>query len=53
MPVTQTGKGIAHFTSVVQVAVVAKFSRQLQTDVILVAMDALVERICVDDLIAK
>ena len=42
-----------HVTSEGQVTVVAKCSRQSQTDVIFVTMDDLVERIYVDNLIAK
>ena len=55
MPVTQTREGIQmpQVTSEGQVAVVAKCSSQSQTDVIFVAMIALVERIYVDNLIAK
>ena len=55
MLVTQAtqGKAVSHVTSEGQVAVVAKCSRQSQTDVIFVAMDALVEVINVDGLIAR
>ena len=55
MLVTQQHKGKqSHMSqSEGQVAVVAKCSRQSQTEVIFVAMDALVERIYVEDLIAK
>ena len=44
---------MAHVTSEGQVGAVAKCSRQSQTDVIFVAMIAIVERIYVDDLIVK
>ena len=47
------GKGIAYVISSSQVAEMAKCSRPPQTDVIFVARDALIERIYVEDLIAK
>ena len=50
---TTQGKAASHVTSEGQVAVVAKCSRPSQTAFIFVAMEALVERIYVDDLIAK
>ena len=53
MPVTQTRKGMAHVTSEVQVAVVANVVVSDKQTFFFVAMDALVQRICVDDLIAK
>ena len=46
-------KGMAHVTSSGHVAEITKCSRPSQTDVIFVAMDALVERIYVEGLIAK
>ena len=44
---------MAYGTSSDQVAEMSKFSRPSQTDVIFVAMDALLERIHVEDLIAN
>ena len=44
---------MAYVTSLGQVAEMANCSRPSPTDVIFVAMDALVERIYVEDLIAK